>query len=57
MKNLNDLKKELEIVQLEERLEMVQLIANESLSGEEGNGCCTGVDSSCNPEGPKPATD
>ncbi len=48
MNNLKDLKEKLQVVKLEERLEMIQLIPSEStLSGD--NGCCTGNDDSCNP--------
>jgi len=38
MKNLDNLKKELETIKLEERLEMVQLAAAAPEDG--GNGCC-----------------
>jgi hypothetical protein len=38
MKNLDNLKKELETIKLEERLEMVQLAAGLAEAGD--NGCC-----------------
>jgi hypothetical protein len=48
MNNLKELKEKLQVVKLEERLEMIQLIPSEStLSGD--NGCCTGNDDNCNP--------
>ncbi|MBV8324996.1 hypothetical protein [Chryseobacterium sp.] len=48
MNKLESLKAKLEIVELEERLEMVQLIAAEQeMAGD--NYCCTGSDSSCTP--------
>ncbi|MNL42364.1 hypothetical protein D3C87_1648170 [compost metagenome] len=47
--SFDQLKKKLEVVKLEERLEMVQLVPSQSL--EEGsNGCCSWTDSSCNPK-------
>jgi len=42
MSKFKQLKKDLEVVQLDERLEMVQLAA--TAVEEEGNGCCTGND-------------
>ncbi|MBV8324992.1 hypothetical protein [Chryseobacterium sp.] len=48
MNKLEDLKSKLEMVELEERLEMVQLIsAEQELEGD--NYCCTGSDATCKP--------
>jgi hypothetical protein len=49
MNKLEELKSKLEVVKLEERLEMLQLIPSESLE-ESSNGCCSWTDSSCNPK-------
>ncbi|MBV8324997.1 hypothetical protein [Chryseobacterium sp.] len=46
MNKLEDLKSKLEIVELEERLEMVQLISAEQEMADD-NYCCTGSDASC----------
>jgi len=52
MNNLEILKSKLEIVELEERLEMVQLVASEQeMAGD--NYCCTGSDASCTPSSSK----
>ncbi|MBV8324993.1 hypothetical protein [Chryseobacterium sp.] len=52
MNKLDVLKSKLEIVELEERLEMVQLIASEQeMAGD--NYCCTGSDGTCTPSSSK----
>jgi hypothetical protein len=49
MNKLEELKSKLEVVKLEERLEMLQLIPSESVA-EGDNGCCSFTDSGCNPK-------
>lgn len=56
MRKLEQLKKNLEMVELEERLEMVQMTMSVEAAGAGDNGCCTGTDSSCNPTTPPKET-
>ncbi|WP_157759849.1 hypothetical protein [Chryseobacterium piperi] len=53
MNKLEDLKSKLQMVELEERLEMVQLISAEQEQLEGDNYCCTGSDASCKPSSVK----
>ncbi|WP_157759850.1 hypothetical protein [Chryseobacterium piperi] len=53
MSKLEDLKSKLQMVELEERLEMVQLISTDQEQLEGDNYCCTGSDSSCTPSSTK----
>lgn len=56
MNSFEQLKKKLEVVKLEERLEMVQMVPS-SAALEGDNGCCSFTDSNCNPkEVVKPTT-
>ena len=47
MNKLENLKKEFDVIELEERLEMVQLMTVEAENST--NGCCCGSDGSCKP--------
>ncbi|MCY1554645.1 hypothetical protein D9M68_912300 [compost metagenome] len=49
MNSFEQLKKKLEVVKLEERLEMVQMVPSATLEAGD-NGCCSFTDSSCNPK-------
>ncbi len=47
MNKLESLKREFDVIELEERLEMVQLISLEAENST--NGCCCGSDGTCKP--------
>jgi hypothetical protein len=47
MNKLENLKREFDVIELEERLEMVQLMTAQA--EEASNGCCCGSDGSCKP--------
>ena len=48
MNKLENLKREFDVIELEERLEMVQLIAVEAEDAT--NGCCCGSNGECKPK-------